>query len=68
MPSKELLGIQLADFLMGALNGKVNGKITSEAKKEIIERIEIRLGHEIMSTPKLNKKFNVFKIKLQKFW
>ena len=53
---------------MGALNGKVNVKITSEAKKEIIETIEIRLGHEIMSTPKLNKKFNVFKIKLQKFW
>jgi hypothetical protein len=33
LPSKELLGIQLADFLMGALNGKVNGKITSEAKR-----------------------------------
>jgi len=68
LPSKELLGIQLADFLMGVLNGKVNVKITSEAKKEIIETIEIRLGHEIMPTPKLNKKFNVFKIKLQKFW
>lgn len=68
LPSKELLGIQLADFLMGALNGKMNAKITSEAKQEIIREIEKYLGHEIMPTPKVDKKFNVFKINLQSFW
>jgi uncharacterized protein (UPF0248 family) len=68
LPSHELLGIQLADFLMGALNGKINGKITSESKKEIISDIEKILGCEIAPTPKAKEKFNVFKINLQGGW
>ncbi|TXD83865.1 DUF3800 domain-containing protein [Subsaximicrobium wynnwilliamsii] len=68
LPSHELLGIQMADFLMGAINGKMNGKITSETKKEIINEIEKRLGHAIMATPKAEEKFNIFKINLQGGW
>jgi hypothetical protein len=68
LPSFELLGIQLADFLMGAINGKINGKITSDAKKEIIKEIERLLKHEIMPTPKAEEKFNIFKINLQGGW
>ena len=68
LPSNELLGIQLADFLMGALNGKINENITSDAKNKIIKEIEKLLGHEIMPTPKTEDKFNVFKINLQGGW
>lgn len=68
LPSNEMLGIQLADFLMGALNGKVNGKITSEAKLDIIRDIEKSLGNSIKPTPKAEEKFNVFKINLQGGW
>lgn len=68
LPSHELLGIQLADFLMGALNGKINGNITSDTKNKIIREIEECLGHEIMPTPKVEEKFNVFKINLQGGW
>ncbi|MCG8207300.1 DUF3800 domain-containing protein [Tenacibaculum finnmarkense] len=68
LPSDELLGIQLADFLMGALNGKVNGRVTSKSKLGIIEKIEKQLNHEIVPTPKAEEKFNVFKINLEGGW
>lgn len=68
LPSHELLGIQLADFLMGALNGKVNGKVTSTGKLGIIKEIETLLKHEIAPTPKAEEKFNVFKINLEGGW
>ena len=63
--SDESLGIQLADFLTGALNAKVNGKTTSAAKLEVIRRIEEKLGHEIKPTGFSEAKFNVFKINLR---
>lgn len=66
--SNESLGIQLADLLMGALNGKANNKVTSNAKKSIIETIEQNLGREIKPTYRTEKKFNVFKIKLEGGW
>ena len=68
LPSHELLGVQLADFLTGALNGKMNGKITSESKKEIITDIEKELKREIEPTSKVEEKYNVFKINLQGGW
>ncbi len=66
--SHESIGIQLADFLMGAVNGKFNCKITSVAKINIIKEIENRLGHPIHPTGKAEEKFNVFKINLQGGW
>jgi uncharacterized protein (UPF0248 family) len=68
LPSHELVGIQLADLLMGALNGKVNGKTTSEAKHTVIKKIEEFLGKEIAPTPKAEINFNVFKINLEGGW
>lgn len=68
LPSHESVGIQLADFFMGALNGKMNGKVTSEAKKGLIAEIEHGLGRPIQPTPKAEEKFNVFKINLQGGW
>lgn len=68
LPSHEVLGVQLADFLTGALNGKFNEKITSEAKKEVIREIEKHIMGKIIPTPKAEEKFNVFKINLQGGW
>ena len=68
LPSHEVLGVQLADFLTGVLNGKFNKKITSEAKKEVIQEIERHIKGEIIPTPKAEEKFNVFKINLQGGW
>ncbi|MFN6077559.1 MAG: DUF3800 domain-containing protein [Fluviicola sp.] len=68
LPSNELVGIQMADLLMGALNGKVNGKTSSEAKHAVIKKIEEFLGKEIAPTPKAEINFNVFKINLEGGW
>lgn len=64
IPSKESLGIQFADFLTGAVNGKVNNKISSSSKVEIIQLIENNLGYVIQQTSVGERKFNVFKINL----
>ena len=62
MPSSEVVLIQLVDLLLGAVSAKFNKSVTSNAKIAIIERIEHRLGHQIMPTSRGVKKFNVFKI------
>ena len=68
IPSDESLGIQIADFLMGTVNGKFNGNTKSEAKKAIIKIIESKIEHEIKPTAKDEEKFNVFNINLQGGW
>jgi hypothetical protein len=68
LPSHESIGIQLADFLTGALSGKFNEKITSKTKLKIISELENCLGRPIQRTPRTESKFNVFKINLQGGW
>jgi len=68
IPSKESLGIQLADFLVGAINSKFNSKIKNEAKLSVIAKIEELKGSELMPTSKTVEKFNIFKINLQGGW
>lgn len=68
LPSDESIGVQLADLLTGMTVGKFNGEITSIAKKELIRFTEISLGRRIGPTPFAEKKFNVFKIRLQGGW
>jgi len=68
LPSNESVGIQLADFLMGIVNGKFNAKVTSAAKLEVIAETEKILGRPISQTHRAEEKFNVFKINLQGGW
>ncbi len=62
LPSQESMPIQLADFLVGATSTKFNKCASSQAKLEIIKRIEHHLKHPIMPTVKSIQKFNIFKI------
>ncbi|MCP3683083.1 MAG: DUF3800 domain-containing protein [bacterium] len=64
LPSKEVVIMQLADVLLGAVSAKFNNSVTSEAKMAAIQRIEYHLNHKIRPTPRTVKKFNVFKIDL----
>jgi hypothetical protein len=68
LPSEQVLGIQLADILTGAVFSKFNGKHSGSAKNAIIEQLETALGRVISPTPKFEEKFNVFKINLQGGW
>lgn len=68
LPSDELLGIQLADFLTGIVNGKYNKKITSKSKIELIKHTETKLKREISDTPKAENKFNIFRINFNGGW
>jgi len=66
LPSKELVLIQLSDFLLGATSAKLNQKdLTNTAKIKVIEHIEKRRGKEIAPTWRTENKFNIFKINLQ---
>lgn len=66
--SKESVLLQLQNILMGAVGYKFNlgeeGK--SVAKNEVVKRIEEKLGNPIRPTSKVDQKFNVFKINLQR--
>lgn len=68
IPSKQSLGIQFADFFVGAINSKFNSIITNEAKLAVISKIEELNKGEILPTSKTIEKFNIFKIKLQGGW
>lgn len=66
LPSKEVVLIQLSDFLLGATSAKLNQKkLTNTAKIKVIEHIEKRRGKEIAPTWSTENKFNIFKINLQ---
>ncbi len=65
LPSNEVVLLQLADVLLGAISAKFNQSATSKAKLAVIERIEQRLKHPIMATGRNVKKFNIFKISLR---
>lgn len=65
LPSNEVVLLQLADVLLGAISAKFNQSATSKAKLAVIERIEQCLKHPIMATGRNVKKFNIFKISLR---
>ncbi|MFP3975846.1 MAG: DUF3800 domain-containing protein [Dehalococcoidia bacterium] len=64
LPSRELILMQLADVLLGAVSSKFNQSAESTAKAEVMKRIEHHLSHPIGPTSKELKKFNVFKMAL----
>jgi hypothetical protein len=64
IPSRESIFIQLTDLLLGAVNAKFNRQISTPVKEKIIETIELRLGHDIQSTYRTERKFNIFVIDL----
>ncbi|RLD65416.1 MAG: hypothetical protein DRI95_08790 [Bacteroidetes bacterium] len=68
LPSNEVLGIQLADFLTGIVNAKFNKKISSSSKKDILTETENYIGHKLVPTSKSENKFNVFSINFQGGW
>lgn len=69
LPSEQLSGIQLADFLTGLVASKFNRKNTSPAKLGLIEYVEKKhLKKPIAPTGKWEEKFNVFKINLEGGW
>ncbi|GIM45983.1 hypothetical protein DNHGIG_15320 [Collibacillus ludicampi] len=63
--SKQSLLIQLTDILIGAVGYRMHRLNGSQAKLQVIERIESYLEHPIWPTPKSERKFNVFKIALR---
>lgn len=64
LSSAQVVFIQLADLLLGAVSAKFNTSTESEAKLAVIQRIEEHLKHQIMPTSRSVRKFNVFKIAL----
>ena len=69
LPSKQSLGIQLADVLTGLIVAKFNNEITSKAKLSLIEYVEEKyLGKPISATPKWEEKLNVFRMNLKGGW
>ncbi len=68
LPSHEVVLIQFVDVLLGAVSAKINNSITSQAKLSIIQRLEDGLKHELLPTAVSEKKFNIFKIRLEGGW
>ena len=70
LPSREVVLIQLADFLLGMASSRFNDRVEQASFKDhLIRYLELRLGiPRIAPTPKSEVKFNVFKINLQGGW
>ena len=66
--SKDSQFIQLADLLTGAVGACAHGVPRSDARKKVIERIALHLGHDIRPTLQSERKFNVFQIDLVRKW
>ncbi|MFZ2323654.1 MAG: DUF3800 domain-containing protein [Ignavibacteriaceae bacterium] len=61
--SKESLGIQLSDFLLGIVSSKFNDTFKKEGTKEkLIVLTENKLGKNISPTTKDESKFNIFNL------
>jgi hypothetical protein len=63
LPSREVDLIQLVDVLIGAVGYSFHKRKTSEAKLEVVGRIEEFLKHPIRHTAKTEAKFNVFRFR-----
>ncbi|WP_374287897.1 DUF3800 domain-containing protein [Desulfovibrio desulfuricans] len=68
LPSKQVVAIQLCDLLLGAVSGRINQTISpGAAKEQLVHLIEKRLGvRELSHTARDAKKFNIFRINLQR--
>lgn len=70
LPSKELVLIQLTDFLLGAASSRINKTLgEGTAKETVVHELESRLGvKELCPTYRSERKFNIFKIDLRGGW
>lgn len=69
LPSKEVVLIQLTDFLLGVISSKLNCSIKENgAKDQVIRYLEKKLGRILSSTNKSEQKYNIFKIDLEGGW
>ena len=71
LPSKESVLLQFCDVLLGAASARLNNAVApNSAKEKIILRLESRLNLSgtIAPTSAAEKKFNVFKIRLEGGW
>lgn len=69
LPSKEVVLLQLTDFLLGMASSRLNRTAQrGSAKDEVIQHLEKRLGRAVAPTWKSEQKFNVFRINLQGGW
>lgn len=70
LPSKEVVLLQLCDFLLGIASSRLNNSINQNTPKEIIIKyLEEKLKvSKLKPTLKSEQKFNIFKIMLQGGW
>ena len=71
LPSPEVALLQLCDVLLGTASSRLNETLTpGTAKESLVKRIEARLDlHGSLSpTSAAEKKFNIFKIRLEGGW
>jgi len=64
LKSHQVLMIQIADLLTGAVAAKFNNNIRSQAKKDVVKYLEEKQGRKIAPTVRDEVKFNIFKIDL----
>lgn len=65
LDSRESAGVQLCDYLTGVTQRAFNPPATLSTKDRIVEKVEAALGRSIGPSSSSEKKFNVFKIRLQ---
>lgn len=63
--SSESVFIQMADILIGAVGYIFNGYSESNAKLNVIRRIEKYIDQPLQATTSTERKFNIFKIELR---
>jgi hypothetical protein len=71
LPSPQVVLLQMCDVLLGAASSRLNGTLTEgTAKKAIVEQLEARLDLRgpLAPTGAAEKKFNIFKIRLEGGW
>ena len=70
LPSRQVVLIQLCDFLLGAASSRMNKTLRAgSAKEAVVQYLEKSLGVEkLIATVKGEQKFNVFQIRLKGGW
>lgn len=70
LPSPEVVLLQLCDVLLGAISARMNeNQIDGAGKALVVEHLERRLDrHRLGPTAAAERKFNVFRMRLQGGW
>src|SRR5262249_1306415 len=71
LPSPQVVLLQMCDVLLGAASSRLNGTLKSgTAKAAIVQQLEARLDlrGSLAPTGAAEKKFNIFKIRLEGGW